>query len=322
VQFTNEFRVPVDVETAFTTLTDLERVAPCMPGAQLEEVDGDTYTGRVKVKVGPIQVTYRGTAEIVDIDPDGKRAAIRAKGKETRGAGTAAADVVATLAPEGDETTRVTVVTDLAVTGKPAQFGRGVMADVGARIIETFALRLEELLEEDGVAAAGEAAEGAPTVGEPARDEAAPGEAAPGEAAPGEAAPGEAAPGEAAPGEAAPGEGAPGEAASGGAAPGQAAPGEVAPGEVAPGEAAGDEGAPAGPVSVGSDGQRPGPGPEAVATGAAAAAGPRRIEPTPGREDDVLDLVDVAGAATLKRVVPLLAVLAALAGLLWWWRRR
>jgi uncharacterized protein len=300
VQFTNEFRVPVDVETAFTTLTDLERVAPCMPGAQLEEVDGDTYTGRVKVKVGPIQVTYRGTAEIVDIDPDGKRAAIRAKGKETRGAGTAAADVVAILAPEGDETTRVTVVTDLAVTGKPAQFGRGVMADVGARIIETFAQRLEELLEEDGVAAAGEADEGAPAGGEAERDEAAAGEAAPGEAAPGEAAPGEAAPGE--------------------AAPDEAAPDEAAPDEAAPDEAASDEGVPAGPVPVGSDGQRPGP--EAVATGAAAATGPRRIEPTPGREDDVLDLVDVAGAATLKRVVPLLAVLAALAGLLWWWRRR
>jgi uncharacterized protein len=262
VQFTNEFRVPVDVETAFTTLTDLERVAPCLPGAQLEEVDGDTYTGRVKVKVGPIQVTYRGTAEIVDIDPDGKRAAIRAKGKETRGAGTAAADVVATLLAEGDETTRVTVVTDLAVTGKPAQFGRGVMADVGARIIETFAQRLEELLEEDGVVAASAAA-----AGETARDEAARDEA-------------------------------------GG------------------GEAASDEGVPAVTVPVGSDGQRPGPGPEAVATGAAAATGPRRIEPTPGREDDALDLVDMAGAATLKRLVPLLAVLAALAGLVWWWRRR
>jgi carbon monoxide dehydrogenase subunit G len=107
VEFTNEFRVPVDVETAFATLTDLERVAPCLPGAQLEEVDGDTYTGRVKVKVGPMQVTYRGTAEVIEIDPDGKRAAIRAKGKETRGAGTASADVVATLTSEADDVTRV-----------------------------------------------------------------------------------------------------------------------------------------------------------------------------------------------------------------------
>jgi uncharacterized protein len=254
VQFTNEFQVPVDLDTAFATLTDLERVAPCLPGAQLEEVDGDTYTGRVKVKVGPIQVTYRGTAEIVDIDPENKRAAIRAKGKETRGAGTAAADVVASLVSEGEQTTRVTVVTDLAVTGKPAQFGRGVMADVGARIIETFAERLEELIEDGDVAARGSAA------GEEAAT--------------------------------------PTPTTAGGPAAGG-------------GEAGGPE----------ADGQRPGP--EAVATGAAAAApGPRRIAPTPGHEDDALDLLDVAGAATLKRLVPLLAVLAALAGLVWWWRRR
>jgi uncharacterized protein len=249
VEFTNEFEVPVDVQTAFATLTDLERVAPCLPGAQLEEVDGDTYTGRVKVKVGPIQVTYRGTAEVLELDPDGKRAAIRAKGKETRGAGTATADVVATLSQQAEDRTRVTVVTDLAVTGKPAQFGRGVMADVGAKIIGTFAERLESMLEEDGAtAAAGQ---------EPSASEAGP-----------------------------------------------ASDGAVAPTT--------EEASAAGPQV---------PGPEAVATGAAE-VGRRRIEPTPGREDDALDLMDVAGAATLKRLVPALAVLAALAGLVWWWRRR
>jgi uncharacterized protein len=267
VEFTNEFRVPVDVETAFTTLTDLERVAPCLPGAQLEEVEGDTYTGRVKVKVGPIQVTYRGTAEVIEIDPDGKRAAIRAKGKETRGAGTAAADVVATLVAEGEATTRVTVVTDLAVTGKPAQFGRGVMADVGAKIIDTFAQRLEELLDEDRTAA----------TSEPSPD-----------------------------GPPAPAAGIPAPAA-GAPAPAAGAPEPGGPSE----ERGGPSGEPSGAA----------PGPEAVLTGAAT-VGRRIIEPVPGREDDALDLVEVAGAATLKRIAPVVAALAVLAGLLWWWRRR
>jgi uncharacterized protein len=274
VEFTNEFQVPVDVETAFTTLTDLERVAPCLPGAQLEEVEGDTYTGRVKVKVGPIQVTYRGTAEVVDIDPDGKRAAIRAKGKETRGAGTAAADVVATLVAETEDTTRVTVVTDLAVTGKPAQFGRGVMADVGARIIDTFAERLEALLEEDRMAATSEPSPDGPP--EPAAASPVPAAGAP-----------------------APAAGAP--------APAAGAPVPGGPSE----ERGGPSGEPSGAA----------PGPEAVLTGAAA-VGRRIIEPVPGREDDALDLVEVAGAATLKRLAPVVAVLAVLAGLLWWWRRR
>jgi uncharacterized protein len=256
VEFTNEFQVPVDVDTAFATLIDLERVAPCMPGAQLEEVDGDTYTGRVKVKVGPMQVTYRGTAEVVEIDHDAKRAAIKAAGKEARGAGTASADVVATLRSDGDDTTTVTVVTDLAVTGKPAQFGRGVMADVGARIIDTFAERLQAMLQEEGVV---------------------------GEETP----------------------------------PPAAAEGAPSPDAAADTTATGAEEAPAEPAAP----RETGPGPEAIATGAAA-AGPRRIAPLPGREDDALDLLDVAGPATLKRLVPLVAALLAVLGLVWWLRRR
>jgi uncharacterized protein len=246
MEFTNEFRVPSDIETTFATLTDLEQVAPCLPGATLEEVDGDTYSGKVKVKVGPMQVVYKGTARLAEVDDDAKRGRIEAKGKETRGTGTAAADVTATLVEDGAGT-RVTVVTDLKITGKPAQFGRGVLQDVGTKIIDTFAQRLREMLE------AGEAAE-------------------------------------------APAEGAPAEAAE--------APAEGAPAGDRPAQAA--------------------PGPEAVVTGAAAAApsGPRRIEPTPGREDDVLDLMEVAGAATAKRVLPLVAALLAIIGLVWWWRRR
>jgi uncharacterized protein len=161
VEFTNEFRVPADVDTVFTTLTDLERVAPCMPGATLEEVEGDTYTGRMKVKVGPAQMIYRGTAEVTEVDHDAKRAAITARGKETRGSGTASADVTATLAEEGGETV-VTVHSDINVTGKPAQFGRGVMADVGTKIIGQFADRLQAMLLE-GEGEATPAPDAAPT---------------------------------------------------------------------------------------------------------------------------------------------------------------
>jgi uncharacterized protein len=146
MEFTNEFRVPSDIETTFATLTDLEKVAPCLPGATLEEVDGDTYSGRVKVKVGPVQVVYKGTARLAEADAEAKRGRIEAKGKETRGTGTASADVVASLAEDGDGT-RVSVVTDLTITGKPAQFGRGVLAEVGTKIIDTFADRLRDMLE-------------------------------------------------------------------------------------------------------------------------------------------------------------------------------
>ncbi|MFP5309088.1 MAG: SRPBCC family protein [Actinomycetes bacterium] len=149
MEFTNEFTVPVGIERAFEVLTDLEAVAPCLPGATLEEVDGTVYTGKVKVKVGPIAVTYRGTAEMVEADRETWTARIDARGIEARGAGTATADVVARMRPDGDDRTAVSVTTDIRITGKPAQFGRGVMADVGARIIDTFAERLEELLEED-----------------------------------------------------------------------------------------------------------------------------------------------------------------------------
>lgn len=218
MEFTNEFLVPSDIETTFATLTDLEKVAPCLPGATLEEVDGDVYTGRVKVRVGPAQVTYRGTARMTEVDHEAKRGRIEASGKETRGSGTASADVVATLTEEPDGT-KVTVVTDLAITGKVAQFGRGVMAEVGSNIIDAFADRLRDMLEGDE------------------EDEV-------------------------------------------------------------------------------EEAQAASPAP------AAASSGPRKITPQPGREDDALDLMDVAGTAALKRVGPLVAAFVLLAVLLWWLRRR
>ncbi|HET7310180.1 MAG TPA: SRPBCC family protein [Mycobacteriales bacterium] len=138
----NEFTVPVPVDEAWRVLLDVERVAPCMPGATLTSVDGDEFTGTVKVKVGPITVTYKGEAKFLSKDDATHSAVIEAKGKESRGSGTAGATVTTTLVGEGART-KVRVTTDLNVTGRPAQFGRGVMAEVAAKLIDQFAKCLE-----------------------------------------------------------------------------------------------------------------------------------------------------------------------------------
>jgi carbon monoxide dehydrogenase subunit G len=142
MELTNEFRVGVPVDEAWTVLTDVERIAPCLPGAQLTEVHGDRYTGNVKVKVGPITAQYKGTATFVEKDEVGRRVVLKADGRDTRGQGNASALVTATLVAEGDGTL-VTVQTDLTVTGKVAQFGRGVLADVSAKLIGQFVQSLE-----------------------------------------------------------------------------------------------------------------------------------------------------------------------------------
>jgi carbon monoxide dehydrogenase subunit G len=119
-------------------LQDVERIAPCMPGATLDSVEGDNFSGRVKVKVGPIMLTYSGKASFANKDESAHSMLIQASGKETRGSGTAKATVEARMESEGDST-KVMLTTDLAVTGKPAQFGRGVMADVSGKLIDQFA---------------------------------------------------------------------------------------------------------------------------------------------------------------------------------------
>src|SRR3954465_765053 len=155
----HDFTVPAPVDEAWKALLDVEKVAPCMPGAALTSVDGDDFTGTVKVKVGPIQVTYKGQARFVQKDEAAHRVVIEASGKEARGRGTASATVTAVLTGKGNET-RCEVETDLNITGRPAQFGRGVMADVGAKLIGQFADCLAEEL------AGGN--EAGSTVGEPA----------------------------------------------------------------------------------------------------------------------------------------------------------
>ena len=138
MELQHSFSVPVEVDRAWAVLVDIEQVAPCMPGAALDTVDGDEFTGSVKVRLGPIGITYKGKARFVEKDEVAHRAVIDAQGKDARGNGTASATVTATLHPQ-DDGTRVEVNTDLAITGKPAQFGRGVMVDVGNKLIGQFA---------------------------------------------------------------------------------------------------------------------------------------------------------------------------------------
>jgi carbon monoxide dehydrogenase subunit G len=142
VQLEHSFSVPVGIDEAWRILLDVERIGPCMPGAAIDSVTGDDFTGTVKVKLGPINLTYKGKASFVEKDEAAHRAVIDARGKDARGNGTAAAKVTAVLTETGDATTTVQVNTDLDITGKPAQFGRGVMVDVGNKLIGQFADQL------------------------------------------------------------------------------------------------------------------------------------------------------------------------------------
>lgn len=160
MELTNEFEVGVPVQEAWDVLTDVERIAPCLPGAQLQEIEGDTYSGIVKVKVGPITAQYKGKAQFVERDPQSRRVVMTASGRDTRGQGNANATITAELTEAGDRT-RVSVLTDLRLTGKVAQFGRGVLADVSNKLIREFVQNLENsVLSGDG---ATEAIAGGPT---------------------------------------------------------------------------------------------------------------------------------------------------------------
>lgn len=139
MELNHSFTVPVGADQAFDVLTDIERIAPCMPGASIDSVDGADFTGKVKVKVGPMQVTYRGKATYAELDRENHTAVIEARAQETRGSGTANATITADLIEKGAEETEVTVVSNLSITGRPAQFGRGVMNEVGAKLLNQFA---------------------------------------------------------------------------------------------------------------------------------------------------------------------------------------
>ena len=170
MELTNDIEVNAPVEEVWAAFNDVERIAPCLPGAQLQEIEGEEYRGVVKVKVGPITAQYKGKATFEERDKDNWKVVIKGDGRDTRGAGNASALITATLDPKSDEITEVNVHTDLTITGKVAQFGRGAIADVSTKLMGQFADNLEELLEEGTPAHAAEpepapaAAAGEPTV--------------------------------------------------------------------------------------------------------------------------------------------------------------
>ena len=287
----NRFTVPVARDEAWKVLLDVERVAPCMPGASLTSRDGDSFTGQVKVKLGPINLTYSGKAAFVQLDEAGGVAVIEASGKETRGTGTARATITCRLVDRGAASTDIEVDTDLAITGKPAQFGRGVLADVSAKLVDQFAACLSEEIQQ-----------GTPSAVAP--EGSAPPETAP-EAAPvGSLAP-----------ETGQGTGpVPTPAPTGGALPvadvgptsaPQAGPPPVSATDLAVEQAgAGAPGLSAGPAAAEAT---------ATGTGAAAASGSDPASPrAPRQQAEAIDLLGTAGAPVLKRVGPALAVVALL----------
>ncbi len=272
MELNNEFRVGVPPTVAWSVLNDIERIAPCMPGAQLQEIEGDEFRGIVKVKVGPITAQYKGKATFLERDEASGHLVLRAEGRDTRGQGNANATITANLAPDGDAT-KVTVVTDLTVTGKVAQFGRGVLAEVSAKLLNQFV----DCLERD-VLAAGHVSQdpvGAGSGGGPGPEAAS--EATPSAATP-QAAPvaTEAPP-----------------AVAAGQAPPAATPNTVAA-----------------DLAAGPDGSSP------------SAAVPREVRKIDHPEAAPVDLIEAAGGSVARRVVPIVAAVLVVLGILRWRRAR
>jgi hypothetical protein len=146
-QLVNEFTVNRPIEEAWPVICDVERIAPCMPGAQLEEIEGDVYRGVVKVKLGAVSTQFKGQAQFVERDDASHRATLRAEGRDTGGRGNAAADITAVAESLSPTSTKCTVTTDLHITGKVAQFGRGIMGDVSKKLMEQFSANLNTMLD-------------------------------------------------------------------------------------------------------------------------------------------------------------------------------
>ena len=142
----HEFVVSVPVAEAWAILTDLERIAPCLPGAQLTEVEGDTYRGQVKIKVGPILAQFKGQASFVSRDDVAHKASLKGEGRDTTGKGNASAMITAELTSVTPTSTKCTVHTDLSISGKVAQFGRGALADVSDKLLAQFSENLNQLI--------------------------------------------------------------------------------------------------------------------------------------------------------------------------------
>ncbi len=297
----HEFSVPAPPDVVWAAVIDPERVAPCMPGASLTSVDGPKFAGGVKVKLGPVSLTYKGNGEFLETDEQAKRVVIKASGKDARGNGTAAATVTVTLSEEGSGT-KGTVVTDLTVTGKPAQFGRGMIVEVSGKILDSFATCLATKLDANGGAAAE-----SPAAAAPAAAEAAPAAAAAAEA-PAAAAPA-AAEAEEPPPPAKP------KPATRRRTTAKAAVAEEKVTVPVPAEPPVE--APAEPrlQLVAEEEHKP-----AATPAPAPPSAPRQVNVT--SEAEAIDLLDYAGPSIVKRLVPALAGVLGLVLLIWFVRRR
>lgn len=147
MELINDIEVQASIEDVWAAFNDVERIAPCLPGAQLQEIEGEEFRGIVKVKVGPITTKYQGQATFLESDRANWKVVIKGDGRDSRGAGNARALITATLDPVTDTVTRVNVTTDLTITGKVAQFGRGAIVEVSSKLMGQFAENLETLIE-------------------------------------------------------------------------------------------------------------------------------------------------------------------------------
>ena len=166
MELNDSFEVAHPIAAVWEVLTDVERLAPCLPGAQLTGSDGDVYEGLVKVKVGPITSQYKGKASFTERDDAAHRLLMSASGRDTRGAGNASAEIMVALESVGDAATKVSVHTDLTITGKVAQFGRGVLADVSRKLMGQFADNLAALVAADAVSGESSEASDSPDAAE------------------------------------------------------------------------------------------------------------------------------------------------------------
>jgi carbon monoxide dehydrogenase subunit G len=164
MQLENSFTIDAPIEKAWEALNTPQTIAPCFPGATLTEYEGDSFSGTVKVKLGPISLTYKGKGVYKERDDAAHRVVIDASGRDSRGNGTAEATVVGTMTADGPDKTAVTMVTDMKITGRPAQFGRGVISDVADKIIGQFASCVASKLQGEEAADASSSSEGSAPV--------------------------------------------------------------------------------------------------------------------------------------------------------------
>lgn len=283
----NEFTVSVPIERAWEVLTDLEGIAPCMPGAQLTGVEGETYSGKLRVKVGPVISDFAGTATFTSKDETAHRAVIDAKGRDARGAGNASASIAASLRPDGDRTV-VSVETDLRIAGKLAQFGNRMIAQVSEKLLGQFVDCLESKLAAESASPAASSSDEATEQSATASADTSAGTPSVGAGSDGIT-------------------GGPSAGASGGASGGAAGAASGAPSGAAAGAASG---AAAGGAFAGAAGGASG----------RAAAGSRTMGVS--AEPEPVDLVKLAGGTVAKRVVPVVGAVILIALVIWYLIKR